>query len=102
MRPLLWSAVLALCSLSAWAIDPAPPLADPVAQQRYIDLIHELRCLKCQGETVADTQALFAVDIRRQVREMVQSGKSDYEVRQSTWASYARALLGSNEFLFVD
>lgn len=80
-------------AVPAWAIDPAPPLPDPVQQQRYIDLIHELRCLKCQGETVADTPAQFAVDIRRQVREMVQAGQSDAEVHQYMVDRYGEVIL---------
>ncbi len=77
-----WVIALLLMPLCALAIDPAPPLPDPVQQARYTELIHELRCLQCQGETVADTPALFAVDIRRQVREMVAAGSSDKDVRQ--------------------
>lgn len=73
-------AVLLLAS-PARAIDPTPPFPDPVVQQRYITLIHELRCLKCQGENIADTPALFAQDIRRQVREMLAAGRSDAEIR---------------------
>ncbi len=92
-RNLLRVALLTLCSLPAFAIDPAPPLEDPVQQTRYLDLIHELRCLKCQGETVADTPAQFAVDIRRQVREMVQAGKSDQEVRQYMVDRYGEIIL---------
>ncbi len=86
-------AFLALCSLPVLAIDPAPLLPDPVQQARYVDLIHQLRCLQCQGETVADTQAMFAKDIRRQVREMVQAGKSDHEVRQYMVDRYGKIIL---------
>jgi cytochrome c-type biogenesis protein CcmH len=82
-----------LHAAAAAAIDPAPPLDDTVQQQRYLALIRELRCLKCQGETVADTQAMFAVDIRRQVREMVQTGKSDGEVRQYMVDRYGEVIL---------
>jgi len=85
--------LLALATLPLLAIDAAPPLPDPVQQQRYQALIHELRCLKCQGETVADTQAMFGEDIRRQVREMVQSGKSDGEVRNYLVDRYGQIIL---------
>jgi cytochrome c-type biogenesis protein CcmH len=86
-------AALMLYALPALAIDSAPPLPDPVQQTRYQALIHELRCLKCQGETVADTQAMFGADIRRQVREMVQSGKSDTEVREYLVERYGEIIL---------
>ena len=82
MKRPLFAALLLLAIAPAHAIDPAPPLEDPVKQQRYLDLIHELRCLKCQGENIADTPAQFAVDIRRQVREMVEAGSSKDDVRQ--------------------
>jgi cytochrome c-type biogenesis protein CcmH len=85
--------LLALTALPLLAIDAAPPLPDPVQQQRYQALIHELRCLKCQGETVADTQAMFGEDIRRQVREMVQSGKSDGDVREYLVDRYGEVIL---------
>jgi cytochrome c-type biogenesis protein CcmH len=93
MRRAGFAVLLALVMLPALAIDKAPPLPDPVQQQRYQGLIHELRCLKCQGETVADTQAMFGEDIRRQVREMVQAGKSDSEVRQYLVDRYGQIIL---------
>lgn len=78
---LAWLAVAHLAAMPrAFAIDAAPPFDDPAQQQRYVALIHELRCLKCQGENIADTPALFAQDIRRQVREMIAAGKSDHEI----------------------
>ena len=87
------ASALLLASLPAFAIDSAPPLADPVRQTRYQALIHELRCLKCQGETVADTQAMFGADIRRQVREMVQAGRSDNEIRDYLVERYGEVIL---------
>jgi cytochrome c-type biogenesis protein CcmH len=77
---------------TAQAIDPAR-LEDPVQQQRYEALIHELRCLQCTGETIADTPAQFAVDIRRQVREMIEAGSSDAEVRQYLVDRYGEIIL---------
>lgn len=77
---------------SAWAIDTAT-LQDPVQQQRYEALINELRCLQCQGETIADTPAQFAVDIRRQVREMIVAGSSDTEVRDYLVDRYGEIIL---------
>jgi cytochrome c-type biogenesis protein CcmH len=87
------AALLMLAAAPGLPIDTAAPLPDPAQQQRYQALIHELRCLKCQGETVADTQAMFGEDIRRQVREMVGSGKSDAEVRQYLVDRYGEVIL---------
>lgn len=85
-------AALLVFATSAYAIDPES-LPDPAQQARYQALIHELRCLKCQGETVADTPAMFAVDIRRQVREMVVAGSTDAEVRQYMVDRYGEIIL---------
>jgi len=81
-----------LLPLAAQAIDPAR-LDDPVQQQRYEALIHEFRCLQCTGETIADTPAQFAIDIRRQVREMIESGSSDAQVRQYLVDRYGEIIL---------
>jgi cytochrome c-type biogenesis protein CcmH len=93
MRSRWMAMLLTLCCLPAMAIDPVPLLDDPVQQVRYQELIHGMRCLKCQGETVADTSAMFAVDIRRQVREMVQSGRTDQEIRQYMVDRYGELIL---------
>ena len=88
------AALIALCLIAApsLAIDPER-LEDPAQQQRYETLIHELRCLKCQGETIADTPAEFAVDIRRQVRGMVAEGRSEAEVKQYLVDRYGELIL---------
>lgn len=82
-----------LLALPAVAIDPAAPLPDPEDQARYVALTREMRCLKCVGETVADTPAMFAVDIRRQVREMVAAGRTDEEIRQYMVDRYGEVIL---------
>jgi cytochrome c-type biogenesis protein CcmH len=84
--------LLVLVPFAALAIDTAE-LPDPAQQQRYEALIHELRCLQCQGENIADTPAQFAVDIRRQVREMIQAGKSDRQVRKYLVDRYGEIIL---------
>lgn len=75
--------LLLLCSwvLPALAVDTEPPFADAVLQERYEHLIRELRCLVCQNETIADSSADLAADLRREVHEMVAAGKSDVEIR---------------------
>lgn len=92
MKRLLLAAGLLGLSFGASAIDPER-MADPVQQERYSALIHQLRCLKCQGETVADTPAMFAVDIRRQVRTLITEGRSDAEVKQYLVDRYGELIL---------
>jgi cytochrome c-type biogenesis protein CcmH len=58
-------------------IDANGQFADPVLQARFEKIAKELRCLVCQNESIADSNAELAADLRRQVREMLSAGKSD-------------------------
>ncbi len=71
---------LLLCSLPAFAIDSETPFPDAALQARYENLIHGFRCLVCQNETIADSNADLAADLRRQVHQLVASGKSDADI----------------------
>jgi cytochrome c-type biogenesis protein CcmH len=58
----------------------ARPIEDPAIEQRMKHLTKELRCLVCQNETLADSQAPLAEDLRREIREQIKAGKSDQEI----------------------
>ena len=58
----------------------ARPLEDPAIEARMKHLTKELRCLVCQNETLADSQAPLAEDLRREIREQIKAGKSDQEI----------------------
>ena len=73
---------------AARAVDTEPPFDDPVLNQRYQTLIHEVRCLVCQNETIADSNASLAADLRREIRRMVAEGKSEQEVLDFLVARY--------------
>ncbi|MEL7450204.1 MAG: cytochrome c-type biogenesis protein [Pseudomonadota bacterium] len=64
----------------AFAIDSAPAFGDPAMQARYERLVEELRCLVCQNQTIADSDAPLAQDLRAQVREMMGDGASDEQI----------------------
>lgn len=64
----------------ATAIDRAPAFEDPALQARYETLTRQLRCLVCQNETIADSNATLAADLRRELREQIAAGRSDAEV----------------------
>lgn len=78
------AALLALAAAAAPAIaaaDAAKPTAlDPVAERRTMALADELRCLVCQNQTIADSNADLAVDLRREIRAQVAAGRSDAEI----------------------
>jgi cytochrome c-type biogenesis protein CcmH len=82
MRTLLAMISALLWMQLALAIDTAPAFEDPAQQARYERVIRELRCLQCRSETIADSNATLAADLRRQVREMMAAGKSDAEIFQ--------------------
>jgi cytochrome c-type biogenesis protein CcmH len=74
-------AVLIGLTLPALAIDTARAFEDPALQERYERIGHELRCLVCQNQTIGDSNAPLAQDLRREVREMISAGKTDDEIR---------------------
>ncbi len=65
---------------AANAQEAKPMAEDPELEKRVMKLSQELRCLVCQNETLADSQADLAVDLRNQVREQMRAGKSDKEI----------------------
>lgn len=89
----LWCAASAGFLVSSFA-EEAPPLAqDPVLEQRVKTLSAELRCLVCQNQSLADSHADLAIDLRNQVREMMQAGKSDEQIRDFMVARYGDFVL---------
>lgn len=93
MKQLLLAAILGLFGLQALAIDKAPAFEDPAQQARYERLTRELRCLQCRSETIADSNAQLAADLRRQLRELMAAGKSDQEIMQYMTARYGDYVL---------
>jgi cytochrome c-type biogenesis protein CcmH len=65
----------------ASAVDPTQ-LPDPRLQVRYEALTHELRCMQCQNEAIADSPVDLAADLRNQVKEQLLAGKSDQQIRE--------------------
>src|SRR5579871_8115 len=87
------AAGLMFLSQAAFAIDSEPPFPDPALQARYQNLIHGFRCLVCQDETVADSDADLAADFRRQIHAMVAAGKTDTEIRSYMVERYGNYVL---------
>jgi len=78
---------------SAVAGEAAPAAPDPVLEKRVMDLAGELRCLVCQNQTLADSNADLAVDLREQIREQLKSGKSERDVVAFLVARYGDFVL---------
>ena len=92
-RVLLLTGVWSLMLAPAWAIDPEPPFEDPQLEAQYQALIDEVRCLVCQNQTIADSNAPLAADLRREIREMMGEGASRSEVVEFLVARYGDFVL---------
>ena len=83
MHSLLIALLASLClAFAAHANEAAPAAADPVLEARMTRITAELRCLVCQNQTIADSNADLAQDLRRQVREMLARGDDDAKIIQ--------------------
>lgn len=89
-----WLILIALLlSGPAWAGEARPLADDPVAEARLKHLAVELRCLVCQNQTLADSNAPLAEDLRREVREMIAKNMSDQEIIEFLTARYGDFVL---------
>ncbi len=87
--------LLLLLTTTAPAVaQQARPMAeDPVLEERLMNLSRELRCLVCQNETLADSRADLAVDLRNEIREQMKAGKTDQEIIAFLTARYGDFVL---------
>ena len=93
MRPVLAVIALLLVGLSSWAIDPEPAFDDPAMQAEYQSLIREVRCLVCQNQTIADSNAALASDLRREIARLLNEGASREDVTDFLVARYGDFIL---------
>jgi cytochrome c-type biogenesis protein CcmH len=88
-------ALLAFAAIgTVHAIDPLP-FKDRAEEVRFQNLARQLRCLVCQNQDLADSDASLAADLRRQVFEMMRAGKSDDQIKEYLVARY-------NDFVLYD
>jgi cytochrome c-type biogenesis protein CcmH len=89
-----FATAILLVAQQAAAIDPLP-FKDHAEEVRFQHLTKELRCLVCQNQDLADSEADLAKDLRRQVFQLMQQGKSDAEIKQYLVSRY-------NDFVLYD
>lgn len=105
-RIMIWLA-LTLLAPAAIAIDTGEAFDDPVLQARYEKIISEVRCVTCQNQTIRDSNAFIAADLRREIRRLISEGKSDAEVfdflvtRYGDFVLYRPRLAGKTLFLWI-
>ena len=85
--------LLLLACAQGLAREALPEADDPVLEKRVVKLTSELRCLVCQNQSLADSHADLAIDLKNQVRAQMRAGKSDSEIRDYMVARYGDFVL---------
>lgn len=93
MRKLLGALAFSLLATQVLAIDTGAAFDDPELQARYEKIIDEVRCLKCQNNTIKDSNAFLASDLRREIRRMIAEGMTDAEIFDFLVARYGEFAL---------
>ncbi len=93
MRLKAAAAILAGLICIAAASDPADRLQDPAQEARARHLFQDVRCLVCQNESIDDSEAELAGDLRRTIREQVKAGRSDAEIKRFLTDRYGEFVL---------
>ena len=99
--------MILLLPLGAFAIDTGKAFDDPELQARYENIIEEVRCLKCQNQSIKDSNAFLADDLRREIRRMLSEGMSDQEIydflveRYGDFALYRPRFSGKTLVLWI-
>jgi cytochrome c-type biogenesis protein CcmH len=92
---------------TAAAIDTGKAFDDPELQARYDKLISEVRCLKCQNNSIKDSNVFLAADLRREIRRLISEGKSNAEIedflveRYGEFALYRPRTSGKTLLLWI-
>ena len=93
VRRVLAAIALVFVGSVSWAIDPEPAFDNPAMQAEYQSLIREVRCLVCQNQTIADSNAALASDLRREIARMLNEGASREDVTDFLVARYGDFIL---------
>ncbi|HSC13585.1 MAG TPA: cytochrome c-type biogenesis protein [Gammaproteobacteria bacterium] len=93
MRILASLAVLWLAFAGGWTADAQEGFDDPVLDARYRALSHEIRCPKCLNETIAESKAPVAAELRREIRRLLVEGASDDEIKTFLSSRYGEFVL---------
>jgi cytochrome c-type biogenesis protein CcmH len=93
MRLRRWAALFGAIMCLAAAADPSERLSDPAREARARALFRETRCLVCQGESIDDSDAPLAADLRHAIRDRLGTGASDGQVRAFLAARYGDFVL---------
>ncbi len=100
-----WRALAAMAAgvlCIAAASDPADRLPDPAQEARARHIMQDVRCLVCQNESIDDSEAELAGDLRRTVREQVKAGHSDADIKHYLVDRYGEFILLTPAFSWMN
>ncbi|MGY3264934.1 cytochrome c-type biogenesis protein CcmH [Lysobacter sp. HA35] len=88
------AALLLIGTATAQVADRRPlQFRDAAEETRFRDLTHQLRCVMCQNQSIADSEALIAIDLRREILQLMREGRSDDEIRRFLVDRYGQFVL---------
>ena len=93
MKRLLVLLFVVLCTAPAFAVPAPGTLADPAQEARARALQKDLRCMVCQGESIDESNAPLAADLRALIRAHIKAGESDDQIKQFLVARYGDMIL---------
>ena len=93
MKRALFAGITILLFTTVKAIDTDIAFEDPELQARYEAIIDEVRCVQCQNQTIKDSNAVIAMDLRREIRRLMGEGMTDAEVYDFLVARYGEFVL---------
>lgn len=87
--------LIAMAMLAGTPLPANEPIVfdDPAQEERFLELTEELRCLVCQNQSLADSDAGLAHDLRREIHDMIVTGKTDAEIKEFMVARYGDFVL---------
>jgi cytochrome c-type biogenesis protein CcmH len=85
--------LMGLCIGFANAGEASPMAEDPVVEARLVHISQEIRCLVCQNESLSSSRAELADDLRREVRDLIRTNKSDQEIKDFLVSRYGDFVL---------
>lgn len=107
MRIILSILAFIFYTTTAFAVDTIEAFDDPELQVRYEKIIDEVRCLKCQNQTIKDSNAFLAGDLRREIHRMLEEGMTDEQIfdflveRYGDFALYRPRASGKTLILWI-
>lgn len=95
MKAILLAVLLAIPAHAlAQVVDRRPPsFESELEEKRFRSLVDELRCVMCQNQSLADSDAQIAIDLRREILQLIRDGRSDAEIREFLVARYGDFVL---------